>query len=34
MFWMFPLIFALLVTALFMVGFRDEVPARSTATAH
>ena len=34
MFWMFPLIFALVVTALFMVGFRDEVPARSTATAH
>ena len=28
MFWMFPLIFALVVTALFMIGFRDEVPAR------
>jgi hypothetical protein len=34
MFWMFPLIFALVVTALFMIGFRDEVPAGRAATAH
>ena len=25
MFWMFPLIFAVVVTAMFVIGFRDEV---------
>ena len=34
LFWMFPLIFALVVTALFMIGFRDEVPTQSAITVH
>ena len=34
MFWIFPLMFALVVTALFVLGFREEVPVGRTAAAH
>jgi hypothetical protein len=33
LFWIFPLMFALVVTALFVVGFREEVTVRKVATA-
>jgi nucleoside transporter len=32
LFWIFPLMFALVVTALFVVGFREEVPVQKMAT--
>jgi hypothetical protein len=30
-FWIMPLVFAVIVTALFVAGFREESPARKTA---
>jgi nucleoside transporter len=33
-FWIFPLVFALFVTALFMIGFRDEPQLATAAVAH
>jgi nucleoside transporter len=33
LFWIFPLMFALVVTTLFIVGFREEVAVRKVATA-
>jgi nucleoside transporter len=32
-FWIMPLVFALVVTAIFVAGFREDVPARQTAAA-
>jgi nucleoside transporter len=32
-FWIMPLVFALIVTAMFVAGFREDVPARQTAAA-
>ncbi len=31
MFWVFPLAFALVVTAMFIFGFREETPAAQAA---
>ena len=32
-FWIMPLVFAVIVTAMFVAGFREESPARKTAIA-
>jgi len=34
LFWMFPLIFAVVVTGLFVIGFRDEVRLAKPAAVH